>query len=341
MDKLKAYFEEQRLERPWLDHLINAAMRFQKQRGDFFAAAVTYFTVLAIFPLLMIGFATAGFVLAAQPELLAEAQDKVAESAGSMGDQLSKIIDQAINQRSTVGVIGIAGALYAGLGWMGNFRAALTEQWEQDPEKPNFLKAKLGDLVALFGLIVALGISFAITALSSGSIARSLLEAIGFGDVPGIFILVKLAGIIAGILASWILFLYIVARLPLEPVTLKSAARAALLAAVVFEIFKQIATFYLRSVLGSPAGAVFGPIIGIMVFAFFTYRIALFATAWAATSPENLALATVAPPGTAIIEPRVEVRKGMGAGEAAAVVGAGLLVSAGLGGFLSRRGRKD
>ena len=45
-----------------------------------------------------------------------------------------------------------------------------------------------------------------------------------------------------------------------------------------------------------PAGATFGPVLGLMVFAYITARLILFSTAWAATSTENLAAAPVEPP---------------------------------------------
>ena len=45
-----------------------------------------------------------------------------------------------------------------------------------------------------------------------------------------------------------------------------------------------------------PAGATFGPVLGLMVFAYITARLILFATAWAATSSDNLAAAPVGPP---------------------------------------------
>ena len=63
--------------------------------------------------------------------------------------------------------------------------------------------------------------------------------------------------------------------------------RAGLMAAVAFEIFKQVASIYLRSVVTGPAGATFGPVLGLMVFAYITARLILFATAWAATSSET------------------------------------------------------
>lgn len=75
-----------------------------------------------------------------------------------------------------------------------------------------------------------------------------------------------------------------IGRLPREPVGLVTAARAGLMAAVGFELFKQVGAIYLQIVLRSPAGAVFGPVLGLMVFAFVTAWLILFATAWAATA---------------------------------------------------------
>jgi membrane protein len=43
-----------------------------------------------------------------------------------------------------------------------------------------------------------------------------------------------------------------------------------------------VGSIYLQAVLHSPAGAVFGPVLGLMVFAYMTARLVLFATAWAA-----------------------------------------------------------
>ena len=127
------------------------------------------------------------------------------------------------------------------------------------------------------------------------------------------------------ILISWLLFTWIIARLPRESVSFRSAARAGLLAAVAFEIFKQVGSIYLRSVLTGPAGAAFGPVLGLMVFAYITARLILFATAWAATLTENLAAAPVEPPEPAQITPRVQIREGLGVRGALAAAAVGAL----------------
>lgn len=56
----------------WFDHVMLAQERYNDSKGDFYAAGITYFTIFALFPLLMLAFATAGFILASQPDLLAE-----------------------------------------------------------------------------------------------------------------------------------------------------------------------------------------------------------------------------------------------------------------------------
>ncbi len=54
---------------PWFDHVMRAQERYQDSKGDFYAAGITYFTVFAIFPMLMVAFATGGFVLVAAARL--------------------------------------------------------------------------------------------------------------------------------------------------------------------------------------------------------------------------------------------------------------------------------
>ncbi len=318
--------------------MLRAWERYQNQRGDHYAAGITYFTVLALFPLLMVGFAVAGFVLAGNPELLTEAQDKIVENApGNMGDQLNDIIDQAIAARATVGVLGLLVALYAGLGWVNNLRAALTEQWDQQHEQGNWIRTKISDLGALIGLGIALIVSFGVAAVGSGSLLRQVLEWLNLEDAPGVGVTFRVLSIVVGIMASWAVMVWVIARLPREPVTFRSAARAALIAAVGFEVFKQFGVIYLNIVLRGPAGIAFGPIIGIMVFAYFTSRIILFATAWAATAQENLAMAPVPPPSGAVISPRLAVRGGPSVAGGVALVGAGALAALGLSGLRRKK----
>ena len=148
------------------------------------------------------------------------------------------------SQRGTVGFVGLLGALYSGIGWMSNLREALSEQWAQVPETPTLVKRLLFDLLALLGLGVALVGSFAITGSASG-FAETVLELVGLAEQGWAKFLLGLLGVLLGLAANWLIFLWVIARLPREHATLRSAARAALLGAVGFEVLKQVMTFYL------------------------------------------------------------------------------------------------
>jgi membrane protein len=52
-------------------------------------------------------------------------------------------------------------------------------------------------------------------------------------------------------------------------------------------VLKQAFAIYLDSVTNSPTGQLFGPVIGLMVFAYFVSRFLLFVTAWAAVVTKN------------------------------------------------------
>jgi membrane protein len=309
----------------WLDHLVKAGARYTERHGDHYAAAITFFSVLSLVPLIMIAFAAAGYVLFFNPELLEELKTSISENVPpSLADTINPIINQAIDQRNAVGLFGLLGALYSGVGWMSNLREALSEQWAQVPETPAMAKRLLFDLLALGGLGLALVGSFAITGFASG-FATDVLNIWGVGDQVWAQILLRVLGIVLGITANWLIFLWVIARLPREHATLRSAAKAALFGAVGFEILKQVMTYYLTAVTTSPSGAIFGSFLGLLVFVFFVSRFVLFVTAWAATAKENEQPEEVPVPGPAVIRQEVHVRSGPTPSTAAGLLGAGLV----------------
>jgi len=208
----------------------------------------------------MIGFAVVGFVLNSRPQLLAEIDARVKSAVpGDLGPQLIALMESAIDSRTSVGLIGLATAVYVGLLWMQRLREALSQMWGQPSATTGFVKTKLSDLRALAVAFAGILLTIGLTAL-----AEPVL-------------------IVPSVLVSWLLFTAMIARLPRQAVPFRRCAAAGMLAAVGFEVFKQVASVYLRIVLHGPAGAVFGPVLGLMVFAYMTARLMLFATAWAAT----------------------------------------------------------
>ena len=331
LDRLRARYH-------WIDHLILAGERYQKVKGDFYAAGVTYFTIFALFPLLMVGFAVGGFVLASRPHVLADIENRIRTTiSGDFGQQLIELIDSAIDSRTSVGVIGLATAAWAGLGWTANLREALSQMWDQRVEEQNFIRTKLSDLGVLLSVFVAISLTIGLSALADPSLMSNVLEWMGVPHLVGLGTLLRITSLVMSWAVSWLLFSWMIARLPRESVSFRSSVRAGLMAAVAFEIFKLVGSIYLRSVVHGPAGATFGPVLGLMVFAYITARLVLFATAWAATSKDNMRPEPVPAPGPAVISPRVGPDEGLSTRQAVAAVAVGAVGALGVSRLWRRR----
>jgi membrane protein len=308
LDRLRARFG-------WFDHVMRAYQRFDDRNGGFFAAGLTYYTIFALFPLLMVGFAVGGFVLSRRPHLLRTIDDHILSAvSGTLGQQLVELMNSAIGARASVGVIGLATASWAGLGWISHLRGAVTEMWwEQRLDSPGFVRNKVSDLIAMVGTFSVIMATLALTALGHEAPMRAVLRWLGIPDFSVFNEIFRGVSILVSLLVSWMLFTWMIARLPRQKVDLVNSMRAGLLAAIGFEVFKQVASIYLTTVLRSPAGATFGPVLGLMVFSYITAYLVLFATAWAATASTDPRATHVAPPPPAIIAPRVQLDEGLSA----------------------------
>jgi len=197
LDRLRARF-------PWLGRIMRAQQRYNDRKGDFYAAGITYFTIFALFPLLMVGFAIAGFVLASRPDLIADVEGWIRSAvSGDMGEQLVGLMDSAIESRTTVGVIGLATAAWAGLGWMANLREALSQMWGRFRDEPEgFVRTKLSDLLALVSTFVALVLTIGLSALGSGDLMRSVLGLFGIGDSPVLSVVLQVVSRVMSVAVS-------------------------------------------------------------------------------------------------------------------------------------------
>lgn len=323
----------------WLDHLVRAGARYVEQRGNHFAAAITFFSVLTAVPLLMIAFAAAGYVLWFNPGLLARLELAVAAAVpGGLSDALDPILKTAIAQRNTVAGVGLAAALWSGVWWMSNLREAVSAQWALPAPHPAALRRLLHDFVALVGLGAALLASLAVTVVGSG-LATTVLDLVGLRDDGVNRALLRASAVLIGLVANWLIVLWAITRLPRTDVPTRGAARAALLGAVALEVVKQGTTIYFDRVTTSASGAVFGSLLGLLLFSYVVARLVLLVTAWAATAPGNERPAPVVPPSPAVFTQVVVRAEPLGATAVGAALVTGLLVGVWLGGTVPARRR--
>lgn len=339
VDRAKAAFADARKRWGWLDHIVNTVERYNNRQGNVYAASMSFNGILALVPIIMVAFAIGAFVLAAKPDLLVEIKDAIVDAMpGKLGDQLGDVVDSAIASRTTVGVIGLLGAAFTGIGWISGVRVAVTQMFGGTVER-NPIMSKVSDLITFIVLGFAFAATMAISTLGNSGLADQVLDWVGLGDASWAPAVLRVVSIGVSILATWMLFTFCLARLTLVPLPFRNALTAGLLTAIVFEIVKALGGVYLKSVLSSPAGAAFGPILGVMVFAYLASRIFLYAAAWCATDPINADYQVPDPSAErepVVVRPNYAVSPTPRAGVLAAAAGVGAAISA-LVGWLLRR----
>ena len=270
----------------WLDHVARAWTALSEHNGSQYAAAITYFSFLALFPLILLAVAVTGFVLHAHPAAQQSLFDHITKSVpGSFGTQLHSSIETAIQARAGVGLIGLVGVLITGLGWVANLRTAIDGVWGMPKLKQNFFLARLGNLGTLLGLglgmLVSLGLTVAGTALTD-----HLLTALDLDHVTGAGTLVRVLGILLAIAGDVVIFWWLLVRLPQAEVPRRAGLRGALLAAVGLEILKVVGTYTIAASAHSPTAGPFAGLLAVLIWIQLVSRYLLYCVAWTSTSDE-------------------------------------------------------
>ena len=141
-----------RARRPLLDHVVRMQEHYGAVRATQQAGAVTYFAFLSFFPLLALSVFVVGRISLVYPDADAALRDAIdAVIPGMIGPGEHQIsLDDIRTFSGLAAVVGLAGVLYAGLGWVSALRRALATVFEvPDGEQPGFLAGKVRDLLAL------------------------------------------------------------------------------------------------------------------------------------------------------------------------------------------------
>lgn len=270
--------------RPGIAHVVEAYRHYKVNHGDHLAAAITYFSFLALFPLVLLGVSVVGFVLASSPRLQTDLFNAISRNVpGEFGRTVETAINTAVTNRAGVGVVGLLGVALAGLGWIANLRTAIDTVWGLPERKRSWLTAKLSDSVVLLGLGLGAALSLGVTAAGTAA-SGALLRLVGLAGVAAAAFIAGVLGVLLGVIGSCLVFGWLLIRLPQVQVSRRTAVRATLLAAVGFEVLKIVGTYYIARVTSSPAAAVIGPIVGVLVWIDLVSRFLLYCVAWASTA---------------------------------------------------------
>ncbi|MGW6283970.1 YihY/virulence factor BrkB family protein [Streptomyces sp. NPDC055107] len=247
------------------------------------AAAITFISFLALFPLIAVGAAVAAALLSDQQ--VDTIKDKLADQVPGISDQLG--IDGLIANAGTVGLVAGALLLFTGVGWVGSMRECLRAVWELDEvQEANPVVAKVKDAVLLVGLGGAALATLAVSTVGSTAVGWTA-DLIGIPEDGVGGILLRAAALAVAVVADFLLLLYLLTLLPGVEPPRRRLVVAALLGAVGFELLKLLLGSYMREVAGKSMYGAFGVPIALLLWINFTAKLLLFCAAWTATGSKE------------------------------------------------------
>lgn len=274
--------------KPWVAHILRAVARFGNRQGSQFAAAMTYFSIMAVVPITMIAFASLGLALSLEPSLMDAVKTEVGKRLGdsqSAKDLTNQIGDWMRNWPG-VGLVGLLTALYAGAGWVSNLKNAIRAMWRPEFEQPhgksNFFKELAINVVTLIGLLIVGGLCIA-GAQASTWASGLALTAIGIANSPAGHVIAWLIGMLVSILFAFLMFLYMYRVLPEQHTKMRPWLWGSLVASIALALLLQAGGALMGIFAHNKAALLFGPlIVGMLAFNIFA-TMTLYVAAWIAT----------------------------------------------------------
>ncbi|MFF8917955.1 YihY/virulence factor BrkB family protein [Streptomyces sp. NPDC015032] len=260
-------------------HTWRSYEALDRVHGSRLAAAITFISFLALFPLIAVGAAIGAALLSA--EQLHTIESKVAEQVPGISDQLG--ISDLVANAGTIGVVAGAALLFTGVGWIGALRGCLRAVWGMDDvDEGNPVIRKLKDVGLLFGLggaaLATLTVSWA------GSVAVGWTAGLlGISDRGAGGVVLQVAALVVAALGDFLLLLYLLTLLPGVEPPRRRLLVAGVIGAVGFELLKLLLGSYMRSVASKSMYGAFGVPVALLLWINFTARLLLFCAAWTAT----------------------------------------------------------
>ncbi len=248
---------------------------WQEDKTSRLAAALAYYTVFSLSPLLIIAIAVAGAVFG---EEAAEGEIKK-QIGGLVGPAGATVIEEAIKHASQPDVSSIASLisvvvlLFGASGVFAELQDSLNTVWEVQP-KPGrgfmgFIRKRILSFSAVLGIGFLLMVSLIVSAILSG------LSAYMSHLIPGVDFLWGILNFVISFGVITLLFALIYKFLPDVKITWNDVLIGAIITALLFTIGKTVLGRYLGGSIGSAYGAA-ASLVVVLAWVYYSAQILFF-----------------------------------------------------------------
>ena len=212
--------------------------KFFDDQGNYLAAVITYYTFIAIFPLLLMLSSILGFILEGRPDLKQDALDSALSNFPIIGTQLAA--PEGLEGSTPAVVIGSLAALYGCIGLGVALQNVINTAWAVPRNsRPNPLLVRLNSL----GLLFTAGVAVLLVTVFTAVVGNT--EVFGGEVNTTIRWLIRLGNVLIVGLVLTALFRMAAAT---RHITLKRAAPGAFSLAVMWQGLQYLGTLYVTRV---------------------------------------------------------------------------------------------
>lgn len=260
-----------------IELLKETLQEWQKDKTPQLAAALAYYTVFSLAPLLIIAIAIAGAIFgeeAARGEIVGQIQGLVGEAGATV---IQTTIDNADKPGSNGGIaslISVVVLLFGASGVFAQLQDALNTVWEVEAKPGRGIKGFIRKRVLSFSMVLGIGFLLMVSLLLSAVLSG--LSNYLSGLIPGLDIFWQLLNIAISFVVITILFAMIYKFLPDVKISWNDVGIGAIITAFLFTIGKFLLGLYLgRGSFASTYGAA-GSLVIILAWVYYSAQILFF-----------------------------------------------------------------
>lgn len=170
--------------------------RFGEDSAGYLASAVAYHAFLSLFPLMLLGLAVVGFLLANDARAQADWVDRLSQSVPGLQELIGDSLQAVVKQRAGAGLIALIGLAWTGIGLVEAAGHALGRVLRV-PDQGSFLRKKLWSIASLLTLGL---LALAATGLTGLAVGLNIKGAAG--------VVLAVAAMVLGFVLDFAVFLF-------------------------------------------------------------------------------------------------------------------------------------